>query len=189
MKIRKKGTRFVEIFESEPQHAGIFIDVYPLENVPNFAPWRWFHGAISNFLHLCCSCVRMRAKKERYFAFFDDPAVHKAVKIKSVLGKCLGFVSLKRWCRMTDRFAASCKKQNTRWVTFPSGGKHYFGEMLERASVFPLQQIEFAGKVFPMMADPTTHLSLLYGDYMKIPPADQQIRHTILELELGEEHV
>lgn len=189
LKIRKKGTRFIEIFESDPAHAGVFIDIYPLENVPDFAPWRWLHGAVSDFLQLCCSCVRMRAKKERYFTYFDDPAVHKAVRIKSFLGKCLSFFSVQRWCRLTDRWVACCHKETTRRVTFPSGRKHYFGEMCLREHFFPLKEVSFSGKHFFLLADPAAHLSLLYGDYMTVPPADQQERHTILELELGEAHV
>jgi lipopolysaccharide cholinephosphotransferase len=119
MKIRKKGTRFLELFEPEPEHAGLFVDIYPLENVPDFALWRIIHGSISDFLHLCCSCVRMRAKRERYFEYYDDPQILKIVKIKAFLGGCLGFFSLNRWCRMADGWASLCKNENSQKVSFP----------------------------------------------------------------------
>lgn len=189
LKIRKKGTRFIEIFESDPAHAGVFVDIYPLENVPDFAPWRWLHGIVSDGLQFCCSCVRMRKNKERYFTYFDDPAVHKAVKIKAFLGGCLGFFPLRRWCRLADRWVSCCRKETTRRVTFPSGRKHYFGEMCPRDSFFPPKETPFAGKRFLIPREPSVHLSRLYGDYMTVPSADQQLRHTILELELGEAHV
>ena len=184
LKIRKKGTKMVEAFEPDPEHAGVFIDIYPLENVPNFAPFRWFHGAVSDFLHLCCSCVRMRTKKERYFAIFDDPQMRKAVSKKAALGKCLGFLKPQRWYRLADRWVSCCKKQTTKRVSFPGGRKHYFGEMCKRENFFPLQEVDFAGKRFFLPADPDEHLSLLYGNYMTVPPADKQERHTVLELEL-----
>lgn len=188
LKVRRKGTKMVEAFEPDPEHAGVFIDIYPLENVPDFAPWRWLHGAVSDFLHLCCSCVRMRTKKERYYALFDDPQMRKAVRMKATIGKCLGFFAPKRWYRMTDRWVSCCKKQTTKRVSFPSGRKHYFGEMCSRKSFFPLKEVDFAGKRFFLLADPDEHLSLLYGDYKAVPPADKQERHTVLELELGEVH-
>ena len=186
MKMRKKGTRFVEIFETDLEHAGIFIDIYPLDNVPDFAPAYWIHGLVSNILQFCCSCVRVRQKRERYFTYFNDKAVHKAVKIKSFIGKSLGFLSLQRWCQLADRWAACCRKDTTRRVTFASGRKHYFGEMCSRDSFFPLKEVKFCGKCFYSLADPTGYLSLLYGDYMTIPDAKEQQRHTILDLDLGE---
>lgn len=186
MKIRKKGTRFLELFEPEPEHAGIFIDIYPLENVPDFAPWRWFHGCISDFLHLCCSCVRMKVKKERYFAYYDDPAFLRIVKVKIFLGKCLGFFSLNRWCKIADSWASGCKNNKSKRVSFPGGRKHYFGELFSRQSALPPCKVAFEDITLAAMADPEEYLSALYGDYSVIPPVEKRERHMILEFDLGE---
>ncbi len=186
IKIRKKGTRFLELFEPEPEHAGIFIDIYPLENVPDFAPWRWIHGGVCDFLHLCCSCVRMKMKKERYFAYYDDPKFLKIVKIKIFLGKCLGFFKLNRWCRIADAWASKCKNSSSRLVSFPSGRKHYFGEIFSRASALPPRSVAFESLSLSSMADPKEYLSALYGDFSVIPPAEKRERHMILEFDLGE---
>ena len=186
MKIRKKGTRFLELFEPEPEHAGLFIDIYPLENVPDFAPWRWLHGCISDFLHLCCSCVRMKVKKERYFAYYDDPAFLRIVKAKIFLGKCLGFWDLNRWCRIADSWASKCKNDQSKRVSFPGGRKHYFGELFSRKSALPPRKVAFEDISLAAMADPEEYLWALYGDYSVIPPAEKRERHMILEFDLGE---
>ncbi len=188
LKIRKKGTRFVEVFEPDPAHAGIFMDVYPLENIPDFALWRWLHGVLSMGLAFCCSCVRMNQKKERYFTYYDDPKMHKIVKIKSFIGGLLGFLSLRRWCLLTDKVTSCCKKENTKYVSFPSGRKHYFGEMCQRSSILPVRESDFAGRRFFLPAKPEEHLTVLYGDYQKIPLANEREQHTVLELKLGEEN-
>lgn len=186
MKIRKKGTRFLELFEPEPECAGIFIDVYPLENIPDFAPWRWIHGGISDFLHLCCSCVRMNGKKERYFAYYNDPELLRMVKIKSLIGKCLGFFSLNRWCKIADGWASKCRNSKSKWVSFPGGRKHYFGELFSRVSALPPKKVAYENISLSAMADPREHLTVLYGDYSVIPPAEKRERHMILEFDLGE---
>ena len=66
------------------------------------------------------------------------------------------------------------------------GRKHYFGEMFPRQALYPLQRVAFAGRQFSMMHDPAAHLTVLYGDYTVIPPKNEQERHAILELDLGE---
>ena len=185
-KIRKRGTRYVEVFETDPDNAGVFIDVYPLENVPDFAPWRLVHGAVSDFLHLCCSCVRVNALRDRYREYY--PAAMRTVNVKAFLGKCLGLIPLKDWCRAAEAWASCCRKETTRRVTFPGGRKHYFGELFTRTSCMPLTTVDFAGRRYQSLADPTEHLRLLYGDYTIVPPPEERLRHSILELDLGEKH-
>ncbi len=188
MKIRKKGTRFVELFETEPERAGVFLDIYPMENVPDFPLWRWFHGAVSDFLYLCCSCVRVQTKKQRFLDYLEDGKAVRVIKVKAFLGKCLGFFSLHRWCCIADFWSKSCRNTHSKRVTFPSGRKHYFGEMCSRASCLPVRETDFEGRRYLIMANPEVHLSVLYGDYTVIPPEEQRERHTVLELDLGEEH-
>lgn len=186
LKIRKKGTRFLELFEPDPEHAGIFVDVYPLENVPDFCIWRWIHGAVSDFLLLCCSCVRMNSKKERYFEYFEDPQFLKTVKLKARIGKCLSFISLHRWCIMADRWASRCRNTHSKYVSFPSGRKHYFGEIFPREAAFPVKEVSFSDRSYLILADPDVYLTNLYGDYRLVPPEAERETHAILELELGE---
>ncbi len=188
MKIRRKNTRYVELFETEPEHAGIFADIYPLENVPDNKIARFFHGAISDFLYLCCSCVRVRTKKERFLEYLDDKKAIRLIKIKAFLGWCLGFFSLHKWCTLADRWSQKCKNDNSKLVSYPCGRKHYFGEICTRASFLPVKETAFENKMFFTMSNPDEYLKGLYGNYMDIPPEDKRERHTILELKLGEEH-
>ena len=186
LKMRKKGTRFLELFEPDPEHAGIFLDVFPVENVPNFCIFRGFHGAMSDFLHLCCSCVRMHAKKDRYFTYFEDKKFLKTVKVKAFLGKCLSFFSVHRWCVMSEKWDACCHNTKSKYVSIPTGRGHYFGEVVERSTMLPVKEVPFAGRSYLTMANPDKYLTNLYGDYHRIPPVEKREAHGILELELGE---
>lgn len=185
-KLRKKGTRFVELFDTQPEQAGVFVDIYPLENVPDLPLWRWLHGTVSDFLYLCCSCVRVRAKKARFLDYLEDKKAIRMIRVKAFLGQCLGFFSLQRWCRIADRWSARCRNDRSKYVTFPSGRKHYFGEMCPRDAFFPLQETDYEGRRYKLMRDPAVHLTTLYGDYTVVQPEGERERHTILELDLGE---
>ena len=187
MKFRKKGTRYVELFESEPERAGIFVDIWPMENVPDFPLWRWLHGTVSDFLYLCCSCVRVHTKKQRFLEYLgDNKQAVRLIKVKAFLGACLSFFSLNTWCRITDRWCAQCKNSRSKYISYPSGRKHYFGELCTRASFEPAQEVPFEGHRFFTMSYPAEYLTGLYGDYMQVPPEDQRERHSILELDLGQ---
>ncbi len=186
LKMRKKGTRFLEVFEPDPEHAGIFLDVFPVENVPDSGLLRGIHGAVSDFLHLCCSCVRMNVKKDRYFAYFEDKKFLKTVKLKAFLGKCLSFCSLHRWCVMSERWDARCRNAKSKYVSIPSGRGHYFGEVVARGTMLPVKEVPFAGRSYFTMADPDKYLTNLYGDYHRVPPVEKRETHGVLELELGE---
>lgn len=46
--------------------------------------------------------------------------------------------------------------------------------------VFPLQKIEFEGRLFPAPANPDAYLRRIYGDYMTLPPEDKRVSHQII---------
>lgn len=46
--------------------------------------------------------------------------------------------------------------------------------------IFPLQQLEFEGHLFPAPADTDHYLRRLYGDWTKLPPEEKRISHEII---------
>ena len=186
MKIRRKKTKYIELFETDPEVAGVFMDVYPLDSVPDSKIARFFHGNISDFLYLCLSCVRIKTKKQRFLEYLDNKKAVKMIKIKSFIGALLSFFSLHRWCVIAENWSKKYKNDSSFYVSFPNGRKHYFGEMCTRSSFFPPKEITFEGLRLFVMSDPSEYLTKLYGDYMAIPPESERERHTVLELDLGD---
>lgn len=184
MKVRRKGTKYVEVFEQEEEFAGIFIDVYPIENVYNFLPLRWIHGFWVELMLFCASCVRIYLKLDRLTEYVGKNRMAYLIRFKAFLGKRLSFFSITKWCLLVDRWASKCKNEDSKYVNIPSGRKHFFGEMYTRKSFFPLKETEFEGEKFYIMSDPNEYLTKLYGNYMEVPKEEERERHSIVKLDL-----
>ncbi|RZS92685.1 LicD family protein [Cuneatibacter caecimuris] len=184
MKVRRKGTKYVEVFEQEEEFAGIFIDVYPIENVYNFLPLRWIHGFWVELMLFCASCVRIYLKLDRLTEYVGKNRMAYLICFKAFLGKRLSFFSITKWCLLVDRWASKCKNEDSKYVNIPSGRKHFFGEMYTRKSFFPLKETEFEGEKFYIMSDPNEYLTKLYGNYMEVPKEEERERHSIVKLDL-----
>ncbi|MBO4469991.1 MAG: LicD family protein [Bacteroidales bacterium] len=55
-----------------------------------------------------------------------------------------------------------------------------FRSVRKPSEIFPLQKIQFEGRLFPAPADPDKYLTRIFGDYMKLPPEKERINHEIL---------
>lgn len=182
IKIRRKGTKCVELLDADLQKSGVFIDVYSLEDTYDNKLLRNLHGYAGEVLLLICSCVRLKGKKERVMPYLKDKASIGMVKKKVFIGKIFSFLPLTRWLRITEKVLAKCSNPNSMWISIPSGRKHYFGEMYSRKSFYPPKEINFDGHSYFIMNNPAEHLEKLYGkDYMEIPQDGHKEKHAVLE--------
>lgn len=186
MKVRKKGTRCLEILDPEPEKAGIFIDIYPLEDTFDNRLLRAAHGIIGEAFLFVCSCVRLRGKRDRILKYLGEGG-RGVVRKKMVIGRCFSFLPLGRWLRITEKVLSCCHRPQSKYVSIPSGRKHYFGEMYTRKSYFPPRETDFDGHCFFIMNDPREYLEKLYGDYMTVPPENEREYHGVLELKFEKE--
>lgn len=187
MKIRLNGSVCSEIFESEPENTGIFIDINPLENVYNNAVHRKLHGVFCEFLLLICSCVRLKENAPKIMPYITDKKQREVVKRKLRLAKLLSFHTLREWLFITEKELSSCNDRNTDFVSIPTGRQHYFGEMQPRKTFEKAVLTDFEDTQFYIMADSNAYLTSLFGgDYMTPPPENERERHAVTELKLPE---
>lgn len=187
-KMRKKGTKYVEIFENEPERAGLFLDIFPLEDMYDNKVLRGLNGVVDEGLFFIASCVRIFNKRERLSQYVEGSKLEGTIRVKAALGHLLS--SRKDpyvWFRRCERWQSKCQNPDSRYVTVSCGRGHYFGEMYEREKIFPLQEMEFAGRKYFMPKDSDHLLTVLYGpDYMTPSDPDHREMHSVIELDLGE---
>lgn len=186
MKVRVKGTVFEEVFDPEPDKAGLFVDIFPIENTYDSAIKRRIHGTISEGLLLICSCVRMRSKYQRILKYYgDNEGLIRTVKIKNILGACFSFLPLRKWLLITDDWMSRCKEEQSKMMTIPTGRGHYWGELYQRTDIFPACKVAYEDREYMTFHHVQEYLRILYGDYMQIPPAEKRERHSVVNYDLG----
>lgn len=170
-KLRRKGTVFLrEHQEHMPYEQGIFIDIFPLDNVPDNYPLRVWH----NF-H--CFCIR-----KVLWAEVGKRADNNIVARKWY--SLLSYIPLSVVFRHYERFVIKWNDKNSRWVrilTYPTPRKTcgYLKKWYESSSEYSFEQIKVQG-----IKEFDAYLSFKFGDYMTLPPMRKQKIHPVSKLKL-----
>ena len=186
MKIRLKGTVFCELLDPEPEKAGIFIDIFPIEHVYMSSWKRSLQHLYSDGLQFICSCVRVHSKKAKLLEFAEDKSVIRMIRLKSAIGALFSFQSLRSWLLLTERFVSRCKEKDSSLISIPVGRGHFKGELYPTDWFYPPKRMDFAGHSFAFPAKTHNYLKQMYGDYMTIPPEEKREHHSVLAFDLGE---
>ena len=182
-KIIKRGTTFEGLFSSKNDELnGIFIDIFPIDNVPDNKLIKAYKGINADCLAYISSqvysyCNRTLESKEAL-----RRTGRMNYSIRTIIGKIFSIKSPDWWFERFDR-CVQYSKQNTRYCTVAPGRKHYFGEVIEREKILPVHHAEFCGLDVALFNDIDAYLSNLFGNYMEIPPVEKRERHSIKKLE------
>lgn len=163
IKFCKKETLFAEGIRDTGSYTGIYIDIWPFDKCVFFlglsqtklisAVWKLF---------LVKSHVMTPKKRSKRF-------------ISKLL--CLFFS-----VRFLNAFHKSLylifNKTNAKYLSFFSGSKYgYKNNTHKYNEVFPLTKIYFEGKYYFAPGNYDLFLTTMYGNYMELPPVEQQINH------------
>lgn len=166
-KLRRKDTLFLRKHqENMPYFQGIFIDLFPLDGVPDNYLLRCIH----NFR---CFCIRKVLWSE------IGKNADKS-KLKRSVYSVLSLISLKKVFRSYDKLTK--QNLNSKWVrilTFPTPNNvfGYKRKWYENSS-----DIVFEGIVFKSIKDYDEYLSFKFGEYMKLPPEGKRKTHPVSEI-------
>ncbi|MDR3000280.1 MAG: LicD family protein [Fibromonadaceae bacterium] len=156
-KIRRKGTEFVRLKQEHmPYEQGIFIDVFPLDYVPEFSPLRALH---------CLFCFAIR--KTLWFG-----AKNKLIA-KIPLSFIFFFYNILTKAKPTSL---------VRILTFPTVKNRIYAYKAKWYK--ELSEIEFDGYNFPCPKDGDEYLTFKFGNYMELPPESERKTHPVSRLKV-----
>ena len=164
LKLRLEGTKFVERNTKDVDlHKGIYIDIFPFDNVPADEQAQKKQAKETSFYWKC-----LLAKN--HYVLWDD----KDWKKKSIY----------RLVRM----ATSVMSKKQIQAKIDAQMLAYNGQKTKKKRLWleTTEIVRFEDDYFPIPKAYDAYLKSLYGDYMKLPPEDQrENRHNICEFDLG----
>jgi len=172
-KLRRKGTVFLrENQEHMPYEQGVFIDIFPLDGVPDNYLLRRIH----NFK---CTCIR----KALWSAVGQISEKNTA---KRLIYKLLNKIPVKLIFSLYHRLIASSNKKDTKMVRillFPTPNKQYgyYKKWYENSI-----DTKFESHIFSGIKQYDEYLSFKFGDYMTPPPENMRKVHPVTDIKLIE---
>lgn len=159
-KLRKNGTAFFEAYPPrDPQaHQGVYLDIFPCDNLSDLAPVRWLQFAAS----------RVVVAKGLYQRGYAAGSWGKRLFLQLCRPlPCGPFLAL---CRLRSR-------PGSRWVhSFLGGSSRYRKSVYPRIWFTETAALPFEGALYPVSAYADQLLTRLYGDYSILPTPEQQAR-------------
>ena len=165
-KLRRKDTLFLrEHQEHMPYEQGVFIDIFPLDQVPENRILR----TLKNFE---CFCVR-KVLWSKVGKIADKSAVKRAVY--SLLSRVPEESVLHYYDGMVRR-AGKHDSSMVRILLFPTPNRQY---MYLQKWYAETAETDFEGHVFTGIAAYDEYLRFKYGDYMTLPPEGERKTHPV----------
>lgn len=171
-KLRKKGTKFVRLGqEFMPYEQGIFIDLFPMDNVPDNTVLRKIHFFNCFLLRkFLWSEVGCRTEK------------NKALKLLYTVMHFVPGKALIKWYELLVRANAGRKTEMVRILTFPAP-KGTYG--FYRKWFLEQRRYRFGTITLTGARDYEGYLKHKFGNYKELPPEEQRKIHPVSKLELG----
>lgn len=156
------------IKNSKPIYNPVFIDIFPVEGLPDSVFLTKIYYAFASFLR-----KTMRVAQRDHVA-----AKTKKQLILNYIGflpaRIFGYDRLVRWFQ---RFIQLKDFNKSNYVGVMSASKYTIQERISRIGYTTTIDVEFEGKLYKGPSNYDQYLTQLYGDYMKMPPIEKQQTH------------
>ncbi len=162
-KVWRNDTRLIRVgFDEMPM--GVFIDIFPIDGLPENGPVRWLHYRKTMVLHLC--------RNSAFHVTFGKRERAKA--LKAILSPLCKKIGARRIVSAFDRMIRKYDFDSCSLVGVVSAAHYWDKETMPRSVMSEAVELPFCDRSFPVPIGYDTYLSSLYGDYMK-PPSPEKI--------------
>lgn len=170
-KLRMRNTLFLREFQEDmPYEQGIFLDIFPMDNIPDNYIQRTLHN-------IQCFCIR-----KIFWSQVGKRADRS--RVKRIVYGLLSMIPEKTIKNYYWNFIKNGNRketENVRMLMFPSPSKD-FG--YPRKWYQELALYEFEGMMLPGAADYDSYLCRCYGDYMALPPEEKRKVHPVSAIKI-----
>jgi lipopolysaccharide cholinephosphotransferase len=170
-RIRRKDSEFVRVGQEHMKmRTGIFLDVFPLDAVPDSPIMRGLH---------CFYCFVLRK-----LLYAEAGAVAGRTVSIRLWFRLLNLVPHSAVFKRLQSLAALCNRAETELLRIymfpPPKGEYGYSRIWYEE----LADVEFEGLTFPGIKDYAGYLSYKFGDYMRLPPEEERHWHPAVRFRL-----
>lgn len=177
MRIEKPGTTLRCVYDNPEEHKPIFMDVFPLDNLPNNHFSRYINSIIADGLQYIGLCMKYYDHRRcpMVQALQSFPAGKREIRRRLSIGKiCSVFTSYTKIFGVLDHFISRYSDKHTKEIGALCS-RRYLSEIYPRESIVPIREHVFEDiEKAPIPNDFDRYLRTLYGDYMQLPPIEQR---------------
>jgi len=171
-KIKKNQTIFDEIPHLN-NHKGIFIDIFPIDNVSDIKKSHTIAGIIKIINDTIFVKLKIRKLKDTRY-----PLIVRFVKI----------LSIQKLMKIKEKMVKKNKDNNSPYLACFFSLYDFNKELLEREAFLPTKKIKFENKEYQIINGYDNYLKNIYGDYMKLPPKEKRVNHMPEKIDFGEDN-
>ena len=172
-KLRRTGTEYIRVGQEHLKcKTGIFVDVFPMDDVPISTV-----GQIFQNLH--CTILRK-------ILYSEVGRINNTgfLKLWYILLAKIPVSFVYSQLRLYTKKSKNNSKNRVRCLLFPATGTLYRKNPINVRYSMPKSwfldrsEYDFEGKIFYSSKDYDTVLTYIYGDYMKLPPENKRQQHS-----------
>ncbi|MCR5502343.1 MAG: LicD family protein [Lachnospiraceae bacterium] len=143
------------------------VDIFCLSPMPEGIPGK-AHCAYLMFLYSMANAFRWPGERLRENYSFTEKLISL---ITQPAGSLLGIDRIRRLLRKEHERLSGIRSDK---AVVTNNARKYFSQAFPRSAFGKRSEIPMHGKMFFAPADPDPVLSVLYGDYMKLPPEEER---------------
>ena len=179
------NTKFVSPGGKDDVTNGVFIDIFPLEYIPqNRIVFKW-RNIYTRFLLLTAACVEQRECKNSFYKRLMCSSLQGTLiyKIRDVIGCIFGWRNTIDWYNRIDNY--TFYKKSSIGVNIPTdGGLKKSLNPFRIDSYFPAKKIKFDDIEILVPRDAEDYLVHNYGNWKCVPSVEDRWQHFIERIEL-----
>jgi lipopolysaccharide cholinephosphotransferase len=153
----------------------LYLDVLPIENVPNNKIFRSIKSFFSKLITLSYNSLRCLKEYDELLDIMsmDSKRLKHNLQIRRIVSIPTRILGKNRTFRLLQ-YINSYSSEKTKYVSVPLGVKMYNGEIVSREVFAKSVLISFEGHFFPAPIRFKDYLSNRYGDDYMIPPPKKE---------------
>ena len=164
-----------------PEKYGIYIDIFPLDYVPNNKFVKKFRKTVSDIGERVASLVNdfKYPSKTILAVMKENNTLKKRYNLRRFLGFFASILPLRFWTYLSIKADYYKKPTDMLWV----GSGH---ASIPKSDFENLVLYDYEDRKFYGFADYDKYLTEAYGDYMQLPPEEDRTSHMYVELKLND---